>query len=304
MTPPDASTAAARRAVRSDGSTAARRPHTGSTARFRRPSAAAPPRRISGPGRHAGHAPKRGGAVLPARARRALRAIAALPDLAFVDRVVRGRAWIAVVGTLLIGIVALQVSMLGLNAGIGRAVERSSALERDNARLEATVAGMASAKRVRAKAQKLGLVTPQMERVRYVPARTGPEASAALAALASGAFDPAVLARKGADGEGMAGNAPGAGADGTSAASGDISPEEAQAMLSDGDPANDKVAMLSDGNPDNDTEAALSDGDPSNDADALLSDGDPSNDGDALLSDGDPSNDGEVASTQSAADGQ
>jgi len=291
VTPPDASTAAARRAVRSNGPTATRRSHTGSTTRFRRPSAGAPPRRISGPGRHTGRAPKRVRAVLPVRARRVLGAISALPDVAFVDRVVRGRAWIAVVGTLLIGIVALQVSMLGLNAGIGRAVERSSALERDNARLEATVAGMASAKRVRAKAEKLGLVTPQMERVRYVPARTGPEARAALAALASGAFDPAVLARKGADGGGGGSAAPGAGADSASAAGGDISPEEAQAMLSDGDPSNDTEAMLSDGNPDNDTEAELSDGDPSND-------------GDALLSDGDPANDGEVASTPSAADGQ
>lgn len=267
MTPPDASTAAARRALRSSSPPAARGPHTGATTRFRRPSAAAPPRRISGPARPAGRTPKRGRAALPFRARHALGAISALPDLAFVDRVVRGRAWIAVVGTLLIGIVALQVSMLDLNAGIGRAVERSTALERDNARLEATVAGMASAQRVRAKAEKLGLVTPQMERVRYVPARTGPEARAALAALASGAFDPVVMARRaaGADGEGMASTVPGAGGDGTSAAGGDISPEDARAMLSDGDP---------------------------------------SNDADALLNDGDPSNDAEVASTQSAADGQ
>ncbi|MGI8594018.1 MAG: hypothetical protein ACR2ML_06570, partial [Solirubrobacteraceae bacterium] len=238
--------------------------------------------RLSGP---AGRVGRRGRTDLPVRARRALGVVASLPDLAFVDRVVRGRAWIAVTGTLLIGIVALQVSMLKINAGIGQAVERSSALERDNARLEATVAGMASAKRIRAKAEKLGLVTPQMERVRYVPARTGPEASAALAALSSGAFDPAVLAREAAGGDapGAAGvdtaSGPGgAGGDGTSAPGGGIAPEDARAMLSDGDPSNDTEAMLSDG--------------------------DPSNDAGALLNDGDPSNDGEVASGQSAADVQ
>ena len=292
MSPPDASTAAARRASRSGSARAARRPHTGATSRFRRPSTPPPPRRISGPAQRASRT-----RVEPqGRVRRALGAVSSLPDLAFVDRVVRGRAWIAVIGTLLIGIVALQVSMLDLNAGIGRSVERSSALERDNALLEATVASMASAKRIRAKAEKLGLGPPQMERVRYVPARTGPEASAALAALSSGAFDPAVLARKaagaGTAGEGMASAAPnGAGAGSTSSTGGDIAPEDAQAMLSDGDPSND-------------TEAMLSDGDPSNDADALLNDGDPSNDGEALLNDGDPSNDGDVASEQSTADGQ
>jgi hypothetical protein len=149
---------------------------------------------------------------------------------------------------------------------------------------------MASAKRIRAKAEKLGLVTPQMERVRYVPARTGPEASAALAALASGAFDPAVQAASGGAGENAASVTPeGSGADATSTAGADIAPEDAEAMLSDGDPSND-------------TQAMLSDGDPSNDADALLNDGDPSNDAGALLDDGDPSNDGEVASAQGAAD--
>ena len=287
MTPPDASTAAARRAVGSGGAQTARRPHTGATGRFRRPPVGSPPRRLSGP---AGRAPERRRVHLPGRLRRALVAVASLPDLAFVDRVVRGRAWIAVVGTLLIGIVAIQVSMLDINAGIGRAVERSSALERDNARLEATVAAMASAKRIRAKAEKLGLVTPQMERVRYVPARTGPEASAALAALASGAFDPVVLAREAGAGESAASVTPeGSGADATSTTGADIAPEDAEAMLSDGDPSND-------------TQAMLSDGDPSNDADALLNDGDPSNDAGALLDDGDPSNDGEVVSAQGAAD--
>ena len=148
-----AATSAARR-VRAGRRPVGRRPHTGATVRFRPPAAGSVPRRYSGGARRAG------AARLPDRARRALRAVAALPDLAIVDRVVRGRAWIAVVGTLLIGVVALQVAMLKLNAGIGTAVERTAALERDKARLEASMAGASSAERIRAKASRLGLVTP------------------------------------------------------------------------------------------------------------------------------------------------
>ena len=39
------------------------------------------------------------------------------------DRLVRSRAWVVIIGFGLIGIVAMQVSMLKLNTGIGRAVE-------------------------------------------------------------------------------------------------------------------------------------------------------------------------------------
>ena len=47
---------------------------------------------------------------------------------ALVDRMVRGRAWIACIGVLLVGLVATQVSLLKLNSGIGggRALGTSS----------------------------------------------------------------------------------------------------------------------------------------------------------------------------------
>src|SRR5689334_10730035 len=108
-------------------------------------------RRVSGPARQAGgaaaaradtiYAPA--GAPLrarparpsrPSRSRTRLRAgrapwrarsaayVRALPDHALLDRIVRGRAWIPLLGVLLAGIVAMQVEVLKLNAGIGRSL--------------------------------------------------------------------------------------------------------------------------------------------------------------------------------------
>ena len=58
--------------------------------------------------------------------------IRALPDHRVIDRLLRGRVWICFVGVALMGIVAMQVSLLKLNSGISRAVETSATLERQN----------------------------------------------------------------------------------------------------------------------------------------------------------------------------
>ncbi len=264
-----AATSAARR-VRAGRRPVGRRPHTGATGRFRPPPGGSVPRRYSGAARGTRRA---GAARLPDRARRALRAVAGLPDLAIVDRVVRGRAWIAVVGALLIGVVALQVAMLKLNAGIGRAVERTAALERDKARLEASMAGASSAERIRAKASRLGLVTPS-GRVRYVSARGPAPARAAAAALAAGRFQPPQSDSQGpvAPNDSSASPAAGGSTDASSTTASSttaLTPSEAQAMLNDGDPSNDAQALLNDGDPSNDAQAMLNDGNPSNDGQAL-----------------------------------
>src|SRR5204863_8945655 len=96
------------------------------------------PRRVSGPsgGRRAARAAV--AAPMPVALRLAA-AVHAVAEHRFLDRIIRGRAWIAVVGVGLIGIVFIQVSMLRMNAGIGRAVEQASTLERQNAALQASV---------------------------------------------------------------------------------------------------------------------------------------------------------------------
>jgi hypothetical protein len=265
VTPPAAATPAARSPrtrtrARAAAPAAPRRGHATRTTAV--PSRS---RRISGPAKRR---PATRGKTHKLPFGRLVARIAAVPDARLVERTLRGRAWIAILGVLLIGLVALQVSMLKLNAGIGTAVERSSTLERQNSRLEATTARLASADRIRGKARKLGLVAPRVERQRYVWARDA-NAKVAAAAIAGGAF---MAATPGTD---PAGTDPAAASDPAAATTdptGDgtaYSSDEIDSMLNDGDPSNDSEAMLNDGDPSNDSEAMLSDGDPSNDDQAL-----------------------------------
>ena len=55
-----------------------------------------------------------------------------LPDHSLLDRVVRGRAWIPLLGVLLAGIVAAQVEILKLGASMGRSLEQTTTLTSQN----------------------------------------------------------------------------------------------------------------------------------------------------------------------------
>ncbi len=87
------------------------------------------------------------------------------------DRLVRSRVWIIVVAFALIGIVAMQVSMLKLNAGVGRAVETISTLERTNASMRAEVSRLSSGDRIQSLAGARGFVMPAPADVTYLRAR-------------------------------------------------------------------------------------------------------------------------------------
>ncbi|HTN25669.1 MAG TPA: hypothetical protein VL120_16900 [Solirubrobacteraceae bacterium] len=87
------------------------------------------------------------------------------------DRLVRSRVWIGVVAFALIGIVAMQVSMLKLNAGIGRAVETISTLDRTNASMRAEVSRLSSGDRIQSLAGARGFVMPAPADVTYLRAR-------------------------------------------------------------------------------------------------------------------------------------
>ena len=113
-----------------------------------------------------------------------------LPDRSIVGRMVRGRVWIGVLGFLLIGLVTMQVSLLKLNAGIGSAVERASALERANGSLRAQVSQLESGERIQSGAAALGMVMPPAGQISYLPAgRPGRDVSRAVAALQQGSFN-------------------------------------------------------------------------------------------------------------------
>ena len=103
----------------------------------------------------------------------------ALPDHRLVDRLLRGRAWIWLIGIMLGGIVAMQVSLLKLNAGISHSVETASTLERVNADLETEVARLSSGERIQTTAADEGMVAPPAGDVAYLTAR--PETDPGLA---------------------------------------------------------------------------------------------------------------------------
>ena len=86
------------------------------------------------------------------------------------DRLVRSRAWVVIIGVGLIGIVAMQVSMLKLNSGIGRAVDTVATLERGNASLKATVSELSSGDRIQRLAGAEGFVMPEPADVTYLRA--------------------------------------------------------------------------------------------------------------------------------------
>jgi hypothetical protein len=69
---------------------------------------------------------------------------------------------------LLVGIVAMQVEVLKLNAGIGRALERSTTLQSRNEQLRAAVAGEADDQRIESKAAHMGMVMPPPAAIRFL----------------------------------------------------------------------------------------------------------------------------------------
>jgi len=84
------------------------------------------------------------------------------------DRVVRGRVWIGVIAFSLIGLVAMQVSMLKLNAGIGRAAQTVTTLERSNASLRSDITALGAGDRIQHLAGAQGLVMPAPGEVAYL----------------------------------------------------------------------------------------------------------------------------------------
>jgi len=142
-----------------------------------RPIAPRHPRRVSGPARRPGG---RGAVAAPPAVNRqrtgAFERIRALPDHRVVDGLLRSQAWIWVIGIALGGIVFMQVHLLKLNAGIGRAVESTQTLERQNATLTASVARLSAGQRIQEAATRAGMVTPPAGSVEYVRVRSGTDA--------------------------------------------------------------------------------------------------------------------------------
>jgi cell division protein FtsL len=108
-----------------------------------------PPRRVSGPGRPA---------PLPRGAR-------------VLDALLTGRAWIALVGVLLAGIVFFNVDLLQMNREITQMADRAARVKRENDRLRHDYARLASSERIQEAAAALGLVYPAAGEVRYLASK-------------------------------------------------------------------------------------------------------------------------------------
>ena len=160
----------------------------GHRATVRPQGAPSAPRRVSGPLGGLTHGRRVSGPARPAtrpqphprtgRARireplgaRTLAYIRALPDHQLLDRVVRGRAWIPLLGVLLAGIVAMQVEVLKLGAGMGRAIELSTTLQSRNELLRASVASLSDDQRIESRAATMGMVMPGPSAINFLSLR-------------------------------------------------------------------------------------------------------------------------------------
>jgi cell division protein FtsL len=199
----------------------------------RRPSrgAAPGPRRVSGPARKAGvPAGRRARAQSPGLVPGVLDAVRRLERHRLLDRLIAGRAWIALVAFALIGIVTLQLGLLELNANVGRALEREASLQRQNTALAIENSELAAGGRVESLASRLGMELVPMSALRFLKAHPATDAVRAAATLSAPAKSSA------ATGEGAAG----AGA-GAAAQAGAPDAEQASAQSS-GEPADAQAA--------------------------------------------------------------
>jgi cell division protein FtsL len=111
---------------------------------------------------------RRSGAVAQPRTR--ARTAPSFDVVAILDRLLRGPAYIALVGILLAGIVFFNVDVLELNHGIAHTDARATQLKRENAALTLQIAKLGSSERIQNVALEHGLVLPQPGDVRYLRA--------------------------------------------------------------------------------------------------------------------------------------
>jgi cell division protein FtsL len=164
------------------------------TAPARRSPVPRPPRRVSGPVAPA--RTPRAAATQPAlpraapprpaapRARlpvRALSTLRTLPDHSLLDRVVRGRLWIPLLGVLLVGIVAMQVEVLKLNASIGHAMVRTGQLQSENQLLRTSVSALSDDQRIETDAAEMGMSMPAPSTPQFLGDRGAGDLARALA---------------------------------------------------------------------------------------------------------------------------
>lgn len=113
-------------------------------------------------------------------------AVRNLPDSSLIVRLTRGRAWIAVLGVLLVGIVGLNVVTLSLAANAGHVDQNVMALDEENSFLRGLDAQRSGAARLRNDAAGLGLSAAALDQVGSVQASPDDVKTAAQRLAAAG----------------------------------------------------------------------------------------------------------------------
>lgn len=127
------------------------------------------PLRKSAPARRKAPARRPAGQLIPIAVGTAT-VVRNLPDSSLVVRLTRGRAWIGVLGVLLVGIVALNVITLSLAAGAGHVDQNIQALDEENSILRSRDARLSGAGRIAHEAAALGLSAAAVEQVGSIQA--------------------------------------------------------------------------------------------------------------------------------------
>jgi len=126
-----------------------------------------------------------GARVIPLAGRTAV-AVRQLPDSGLMVRMTRGRAWIGVLGVLLVGIVALNVITLSFAASAGKIDQQITALDKENNVLSNRDERLSGVGPVRTAAATAGLAQPSSADIHFVDAGHGDVATAAARLAAAG----------------------------------------------------------------------------------------------------------------------
>jgi hypothetical protein len=150
------------------------------TARTRRAARPAPVRAARpAPRRAPRPAPRPVPRLVPVAVGRTAVAVGELADSGLVLRLTRSRIWIGLLGTLLVGIVALNVFALSLNASSSKTGALADELRSENSALTAQIADGLTTERVRQAAARLGLIVPEPGAILFLDPRPGDAAAAA-----------------------------------------------------------------------------------------------------------------------------
>jgi hypothetical protein len=129
------------------------------------------PRRVSGPTRRTRSVERQPTGVAAV--------LLHLVDHPWLERLIRGRAWIAIVAAALLGIVVMQVALLRVGAQIGGQTAAVNSMLQRNETMEATIGGLEASRGLGTSAGSLGMLYPPPGAITYLQLNPGDGALAA-----------------------------------------------------------------------------------------------------------------------------